>query len=163
EKRIAELSQKLDELRRPYREKLLEQKLTSIPEPIRADTKAAIALPADKRNEIQKYLAGKFEGQLKISADEIAATLSEPDKSTAAEISSQSNNLAAQKRSFGKIQALWDLGPPPATRRLIRGNFETPGAEVAPGFLRVLCDEETSSVAEQREAPFPGTSGRRLA
>jgi hypothetical protein len=163
EQRIAELSQKLDELRRPYREKLLEQKLTAIPEPIRADTKAAIALPADKRNEIQKYLAGKFEGQLKIGADEIAATLSEPDKSTAAEITAQSNNLAAQKRSFGKIQALWDLGPPPATRRLVRGNFETPGTEVAPGFLRVLCDQDTPAVAEQREPPFPGTSGRRLA
>jgi hypothetical protein len=163
EKQIAERSQKLDELRRPHRENLLEQKLAAIPEPIRADTKAAIALPADKRNEVQKYLAGKFEGQLKVSADEIAAALNEADKQTAAEITAQMNTLGGQRRNFGKIQALWDLGPPPVTRRLVRGNFETPGDDVPTGFLRVLCDSSAKSVMEQSAPPFPGTSGRRLA
>src|SRR5262249_46298772 len=108
EKQVAELTQQLDELRKPYREKLLDQKLAAIPEPIRADTKAAIGLPADKRNEVQKYLAGKFEGQLKISAEEIAAALSEADKTAAADITSRTNALGSRRRSFGKIQALWD-------------------------------------------------------
>ncbi len=162
EKQIAELAQKLDELRRPYREKLLGQKLAAVPEPIRADTKAAVALPADKRNEIQKYLAGKFEGQLKVSPDEIAAALSEADKMTAAEITSQTTALASRKRSFGKIQALFDVGPPPVTRRLVRGNYETPGDEVQPGFLRVLCDADASSQLAAATSPFPETNGRRL-
>lgn len=163
EKQIAELSQKLDELRRPYREKLLEQKLAAVPEPIRADTKAAIALPADKRNEVQKYLAGKFEGQLKVSADETAAALSEADKSTAAEITTQTATLAGRKQTFGTIQALFDVGPPPVTRRLIRGNYETPGDEVQPGFLRVLCEAGSSPMMESVAAPYPDTNGRRLA
>src|SRR5262245_60677610 len=163
EKQIAQLSQKLDELRRPYRETLLEQKLAAIPEPIRADTKTAITLPADKRNEVQKYLAGKFEGQLKVSAEEIAAGLSAADKMAAAEITAQTSALGSQRRSFGKIQALWDLGPPPVTRRLVRGNFETPGDEVPTCFLRVLCDTGANPVIELSEPPFPGTSGRRLA
>ena len=163
EKQVADLSQKLDELRRPYREKLLEQKLAAIPEPIRTDTKAAIALPADKRNEVQKYLAGKFEGQLKVSTDEIAATLNEPDQATVAEIAAQTSKLSSRRQSSGKIQALFDVGPPPVTRRLIRGNYETPGDEVQPGYLRVLCDTGSSPIMESIESPHPGTNGRRLA
>lgn len=163
EKQLADFAQKLDELRRPYREKLLESKLAIVPEPIRADTKAAVALPADKRNEVQKYLAGKFEGQLKVSAEEIAAALNEVDKAAAAEIATQTNGLSGRKRSFEKIQALFDVGPPPVTRRLIRGNYETPGDEVQPGFLRVLCDADMSPLMDSVTSPYPETNGRRLA
>jgi len=163
ERRIAELSEKLGELRRPYRERMFEQKLATIPEPIRADTKTAIAIPADKRNEVQAYLADKFAGSLKITDDEITAILSDGDKAATAEIAAQSSNLAGQRQSFGKIQALFDVGPPPVTRRLIRGNFETPGDEVQPGILRVLCDADASGILEGAIPPHAGTSGRRLA
>jgi hypothetical protein len=162
DRQVGELTQKLDTVRRPYRDKLFEAKLATIPEPIRADTKAAVELPADKRNEIQKYLAGKFEGALKVPPDEIAKTLSETDKATADQISAEVAALSGRRRSFGKIQALYDVGSPPVSRRLIRGNYETPGAEVEPGFLRVLSDGDASPLARV-EPPYPGTSGRRLA
>jgi hypothetical protein len=45
---------------------------------------------------------------------------------------------------------------------LIRGDHETPGDEVPPGFLRVLCRSEADAVAAV-VPPAKGTSGRRLA
>jgi Protein of unknown function (DUF1549)/Protein of unknown function (DUF1553) len=162
DKQIAGLTARLEELRRPYREHLFERKLALLPEAIRADTKAALALPADKRTEVQKYLAGKFEGQLKVSTDEIGAAFQAEDKAAAAEIATQSSDLAGRRRSFGKIQALFDLGPAPVTRRLIRGDHETPGEEVPPGFPRVLCDADAASIMPPDPPPHPGTTGRRL-
>src|SRR5579872_613429 len=163
ERQIGELTQKLDELRRPYREKLLEGKLATVPEPIRADTKSAVDLPAEKRSEIQKYLAGKFEGQLKVSPEEVAAALSQADKASADGLGSQVAALNGRRKSFGKIQALYDVGPPPVTRRLLRGNYETPGEEVQPGFLRVLCESGAPPLMKAADPPPAGTSGRRLA
>ena len=163
ERQINELSSKLNQLREPYREKLFDQKLMSIPEAIRADTKAAVTLPADKRNEVQAYLAGKFSGSLKVSDDEISAAFVESDKAAAAEFAKQTSALSGQKRRFGKIQALFDVGPPPVNRLLIRGNFDTPGEVILPGFLRVLSDTDSSALMSQTAPPFPGTNGWRLA
>src|SRR5207237_843169 len=49
-------------------------------------------------------------------------------------------------------------GPPPPTYFLKRGNFETPGDEVEPGFLSVLSDG-----TQAKPIPAGQTSGRRLA
>src|SRR5262249_29213131 len=66
------------------------------------------------------------------------------------------------RRRYEKIQALYDVGPPPPTRLLAGGNFETPAREVQPGILRVLCDNG-SSPGLKVAAPNAQTSGRRLA
>ena len=58
----------------------------------------------------------------------------------------------AQRRRVGHIQALYDVGPAPVTYLLKRGQFETPGPEVEPGFLSVLCDSEQDAVVSQAKA-----------
>jgi hypothetical protein len=68
---------------------------------------------------------------------------------------------SAARRQFGHIQALYDVGPAPATYLLKRGQFENPGPEVQPGFLSVLCDRDREAVA-QAHSNGPD-SGRRLA
>ncbi|MEX0611517.1 MAG: DUF1549 domain-containing protein, partial [Pirellulales bacterium] len=108
DRQVAELNARLAELRRPYEERLLEAKLAALPEPIRADTKAALQTPAEKRSEVQKYLAGKFES-LRPSADEISAALGEADRTTRAEIDGEIAELNGRRRSFGKIQALFEV------------------------------------------------------
>ena len=60
---------------RPRREKLLEAKLAALPEAIRADVKQAVETATDKRSEVQKYLAGKFAGNLKITPQDVRAAL----------------------------------------------------------------------------------------
>jgi Protein of unknown function (DUF1553)/Protein of unknown function (DUF1549) len=68
---------------------------------------------------------------------------------------------SAARRQYGHIQALYDVGPAPATYLLKRGQFETPGPEVEPGFLSVLCDADREAVAAAHSnGP---DSGRRLA
>jgi hypothetical protein len=57
-----------------------------------------------------------------------------------ASLNQQITALTASKRSYGKIQALWDLGPPPRTFLYRRGDYQMPGAEVRPTVPAVLDD-----------------------
>src|SRR5262249_22260515 len=71
EARKAEVTKRLDALRVPQRKKLFAAKLAKLPEVLRADIDKALATPADKRNEVQRYLAEKFEGTLAVSDQEL--------------------------------------------------------------------------------------------
>ena len=160
DKQIEPLKSQAAAIEAAQRQRLFEARLAALPEPIRADVKTSLETPADKRNEVQKYLAGKFEAGLKVSPEEVAASLGEADKSALAGLRTLIAQLDAQKRSWGKLQAVWDVGPPPETFLLRRGDHETPGAEVEPGSLSVLCDDRG---ALPSAAPAGATSGRRLA
>jgi hypothetical protein len=162
DEQVAALNKKLAELRRPHQARLLESKLAAVPEPIRADTKAALAMAADRRTEVQKYLAGKFAPLLKVTPEEVTATLSMADRATQSQLSGQIAAANGRRHTFDRIQALYDVGPPPPTHLLKRGNHDTPGPAVQPGFLGVLCDSPTA-VAFAEARPAGPTSGRRTA
>jgi hypothetical protein len=162
ERRVAELQKRLAALRSPHEARLREARLLAVPEPIRADTQAAVATPKAKRNEVQKYLAGKFEAALRVTPAEVTAALSAAERAEAARLEGQIASLRAGRRSPGKIQALYDVGPPPPTYLLKRGNHETPGEEVQPGFLTALSDPTRPDLVP-RAGPTAATSGRRLA
>jgi hypothetical protein len=158
----AELNRQLAALRLPYETRLRAARLRALPEPIRADTQAAVATPAAKRNEVQKYLAAKFEAALRVKPEEITAALSPGDRARVKELTGRIEALERTRHVPGKLQALYDVGPPPPTYLLKRGNFETPGEEVKPGFLSVLTDPAQGGPLPAT-SPFRGTSGRRLA
>lgn len=162
ERQAVEMDATAEALRRPKRERLTEKKLEGLPAQIRGDVKTALAVSTDKRSEIQRYLAEKFEASLKISPDEVTAALGECEKVTVAEVTNKASALRSRKRSYAKIQALYDVGAPPPTFLLKRGDHETPGREVQPGFLKVLCDEGAADWTPATPAAS-GTSGRRLA
>jgi hypothetical protein len=162
ERQAADFDRQLADLRRPYQARLREAKLRALPEPIRADTRAALDTPAGRRSEVQKYLAGKFEAMLRVAPEEVAAALSPADRAAAARLGDRAAALRRERRSFGKIQALYDVGPPPPTFLLKRGNHETPGEEVQPGFPSVLCDPARSPLIPASDPASP-TSGRRTA
>lgn len=162
DKQTAELKSRLSQLREPYCEKLAAARLTMLPEAIRADTQAAIATSVDKRTEVQKYLADKFAAVLKVSDEEIAGALSAEDKARHKDLCDQIVATGVQRRAWGALQAVYDVGPPPPTYLLRRGNHQTPGEEVAPGFPRVLCDSDDEALAPCA-SPYEGASGRRLA
>lgn len=162
DKQVKECNEKLVALKKPYEERLREAKLATISEQVRADTKKALETPADKRDEVQKYLAAKFGDVLKVSAEEVDAALSEADKASAQSMAGTIAALSGQRRAWGTIQAVYDVGPPPATYLLRRGNLDQPGAEVSAGFLRVLCESPAAECASG-SAPHAGASGRRLA
>jgi hypothetical protein len=159
--KVAELNRQLAEIRRPVQEKLFETKLAALPEPIRQDTRAAVETPADKRNEVQKYLAEKLGAIVAVQPEEIAAALDETPKGAVALRERQIGELNSARQSYGKIQALWDVGRAPAVYLYRRGGYETPGAPVAPGFPAVL----TAALpgAPSPAAPGAATSGYRSA
>jgi hypothetical protein len=162
DQQVEALKKSLAELRAPHHARLLTANLEKVPEPIRADTRVALDTPAAKRTEVQKYLCGKFGGAASVAPEQLAAALSDAEKSQATELEARISAAEGGRRKWGKIQALYDVGPPPATHLLVRGSEQAPGAEVQPGFLRVLCRSEADALAVAAP-PYEGTSGRRLA
>src|SRR5262249_10987026 len=57
---------------KPFREKILEERLAALPEDVRHDLNVAVATPEENRTATQKYLALKFQESLKISDDDLA-------------------------------------------------------------------------------------------
>jgi len=158
---VGEVQQQIATLRRGYEMKLREEKLKPIPEPIRPDLKAALDLPDDKRDAVQKYLAAKLGPLVKVEPAAIDAALTADDRTTLAQHAARIAELNGRKRSHGWIHALYDVGPPPATHLFKRGEFETPGSEVPAGFLRVLSGPESEKLLTAE--PPTGSSGRRTA
>jgi hypothetical protein len=161
DRRIEALKQRITAIEAAGKRALFERKLTALPEPIRADTRLAIETPAEGRNEVQKYLAEKLESLLAVKSEEVPAALNEADRSALVELNRQIGEISGQKRTWGEIFATYDVGPPPATFLLRRGDHEAPGIEIEPGFLSILCDDD--GVLRAPPAAAGATSGRRLA
>ncbi len=159
---IAELKSQMTRLRAPYEERLLEAKLLKLPEPIREETKIAVRADKEKLDPVQQFLVKKFGKQLEIKPAEIDASLLEEDKKTNTRLEQEIATLNSYRRSYEKIQALWDTGPPPSMRLLQRGVLASPGPRVEPGFPTVLSAPAKSDFV--RPADTQGqTSGQRLA
>jgi hypothetical protein len=162
DRRVTALREQVAALRRSYEGRLLEPKLQAVPEPIRADVRTALATDPGKRNEIQRYLANRLGPGLRATPQEIDAALSAADKDRLSALGRQIAENEAGRRRYGKIQALYDVGPAPRTFRLKRGNHETPGPEVLAGFPRVLCESDDEAVLREQGRAGP-SSGRRTA
>ncbi|MFN0165060.1 MAG: DUF1553 domain-containing protein [Bryobacteraceae bacterium] len=160
ERPLKRLREELSRLRSPYEEKLLDRKLQALPASIRPETRQAIATPDDKRDEVQKFLARKFEGMVKVKPEEVDKTLNEADQAQNAKLAAQIKQLESYRRPIEKIQALWDVGAPPRMRLLQRGVVESPGPTVHPGALTVLGAGEDFVRPPQAKGE---TSGARLA
>jgi len=162
DKPVAELQKELDTLLKPYQERLLDTKLQNLPAEIRAETKAALETPADKRDDVQKFLVKKLGDSLTVKPEEVEKALKEADAAAKAKIDRQIKTLNSYRRPLEKIQVLLDVGPPSTMRLLQRGNVEMPGPKVQPGALTVLSDPGKSDIVRPPEAQGK-TSGYRLA
>jgi len=162
DKPVTKLKEQLEAIYRPYRENFLEGKIKELPEIIREETKEALATPEDERDAVQEFLAAKFEEQFSVNPEEVVKALNEEHRATHEKLTEQIKILNGYRRSWDKIQALWELAPPPKTRLLQRGEVERPGPPVQPGFLEVVSPPgETDAV---RPPDTKGeTSGTRLA
>src|SRR5262249_23166988 len=152
DKQLKPLREELAAIRKPSEQKLLGKKLLDVPEPLRADTKAALNTPAEKRSELEKYLVRKLGAMLAVSAADAEAALSAEDQAKYHAIQDQIRPLEARKQSYGQVEALYDVGPPPPSYFLRRGNHETPIVEVKPGVLSVLTPEGQSPIIAGSDA-----------
>jgi mono/diheme cytochrome c family protein len=162
DKSLEDLNKQLETLRRPYEQKLFEEKLKAVPEVIREDLRTAFAAPAEKRDEIQKFLVTKFGKSLKVESEEWHKILNEADKASADRLESQIQTWKGYRKKLEKVQALWDVGRAPTIRLLQRGSVESPGPKVSPGFLTVVSKPGTTDATRPQETQGK-TSGLRLA
>ncbi|MFM7517757.1 MAG: PSD1 and planctomycete cytochrome C domain-containing protein, partial [Pirellula sp.] len=162
DQQAAELSKADSTLRHQVRQRLLDTRFNSIPEAIRSDVKLSAETKPEQRSEVQKYLAEKFAATLSIADADIDMALSDTEKVSIKVNAEQRSALSAQKKSYGVIQALWDVGPPPVSHVHRRGNVKAHGVLVQPGFPEILQPVATSVTATV-EGVEGETSGRRLA
>ncbi len=158
---IAELEKQAAGIKAPVEAKLAETKLALLPEAIRPDAKSAVDTPADKRTDVQKYLAGKFEKQIRVAPEEVEKALKDDDRAELKKIGERIKSYRGYRKSAERIQALWDVGPPPVARLLQRGAVESPGPRVQPGVLTVL-SRDGGDLAKPVQAAGE-TTGMRLA
>ena len=120
-----------------------------------------LATAPDKRDAVQRYLAGKFEKELRINADTLKA-LDPAFKKESEETESLVKTLQSERLPEPKIQALWDRGEPSPTFIYRRGDPLSPGRLVGAGVPTVLTDGKTPF---EVKPPWPGAkkTGRRLA
>ena len=108
---------------------------------------------------------GRIASQVNALTAKIEALKKSDDKTApeqVAALTTQVTTLNARKRSYGKIQALFDVPNPPISNVFRRGDCLKRGVPVTPGFPEVLTSG--APLAEpQAAAPLPPeTSGRRL-
>ena len=162
DRRLKELRGRLEDLRRPHSDRLFEARLATLPAGIRSEAREAVRTPADRRNDRQEELARKYAAALTVRPEEVSASLGAAEKEAASGIEARIVAIASSRKKPGKIQALYDVGTPPRTHLLIRGSELSPGPEVQPGFLRVLCASDAQAIASPRP-PHEGATGRRTA
>ncbi len=115
---IADLKQKLNQQQQQLIAQELDKRLNELPEVLRTDLREMLSNPAEKRTEVQKYLAEKFEPQLKITVEELKKLA--PDFQTAvAENEKQIKNLRSDAQAHPRHD--------PAHRRDQRHRSAHPG------------------------------------
>ena len=162
--KVNELEAQLAAVREPYRDRLFHEKIGKLPNELHGDLRTTFGLTAEQRNAIQTFLFVRFEKRLQVTPDEIAKILNDADRDRVRALELEIGALRGRMHGWQRIQAAFDMGPPPDTPILTRGEFKTPGEVVQPGFLEVLCQSpgETATLLENSGA-VGETSGRRLA
>ena len=156
---IKRLESELEALAAPRREKLLDEKQAAAPEAVRADLREALAVPADKRNETQRYLADRFGDLLEVTLEQIGERF-EDFRGQAVKLQGAIAKAKLTLHTKPQIRALFDMGGEPTPVHILyRGEHRNPGPPVAPGVPSVL----NVGLEPYRLEPLDWSSGRRLA
>jgi hypothetical protein len=152
-------------LERPYRDALHARKKAALS----AEENAVLAVPDEKRTELQKKMAAGANKALNITWEEVAAAVkADPDPAVHAE--RERLKLAIHEievtlpRPPAHAMALIDEKPEaPETIVLRRGDVKSPGPKVAPRPPGVLLASMPEGSFEAAFTPTEKTPGRRLA
>jgi len=161
---LAQLQKKLEDLKHEFSGFYFTGRLGKLPEAIREDVRVALITDPAKRTEVQKYLAGKFEKDLKPdpkTLERVLATEFVTYKIRLKEIEDAVKSEKAKSLGFPEIRAIYDLPGEPKTPMLRRGDYLKPGPDVQPGALSALAVPRPFTWTPP--AKNAKSSGRRLA
>ncbi len=160
---VGKLTEDIEQIRQPYREQQLAEKLDQLPEVVRADTKLAPETEPDGRDEVQQYLVEKFGPLVEITDEELDAEITGDHQEALSRLKQKVTTWDSYRRKLHQIQALWDGDGMPTIRLLQRGSVESPGPKVTPGFITVLCTTDEDCAAKPSAHRVGATQGYRLA
>ena len=159
---IDELERLLEEKAAPFREQLVERKLSALPEAVREDVRKAFETPEEKRSALEKYLVEKFKPLVEVEQEELEQRF-EDFKEQAGELRKAIEETKKKLRAKPKIRALFDMGGEPTpVRILLRGQYTNPGPLLEPGVPSVLSAGLAPYKVEKPKWSTE-TAGRRLA
>ena len=130
---LVELQRKVEELRKPVRDRLFAERLAKLPEQLRK----AYEVPAARRTPRQKEGAAETLKQATPRDEDVDKQLDKPAQSQRKQFDVRIKQLreTLQQGPFEKALSVREPGPKPRpTRVLFRGNPRTPGKEVTPGI-----------------------------
>lgn len=160
---VKKLNLEVESLRTTFADKLFADRVSALPEQIRADVKAALEVEPENRTAVQMYLAEKFEQSLRPKDKDLEKALGEyaDYAETLKDLNSRIAAENGQRRVFDEVRALYDLPGTVTTPLLLRGDPLTPGPIVEPGVISTLQTPEPFDwTAPDAKAK---TAGRRLA
>ncbi len=161
---INRLQGEINASRAEHQQKLFDQRLATLPEPIRNDVKQAVDKPADQRTDVEKYLAEKFQAVLRPDDATLNKVLPESFAEYKTLVDDRIAKIAErnqQRIAFDEIRALYDQPGLVTTPILLRGDALTPGPPVEPGVFSAISAPQSFSWTPP--AADAKTSGRRLA
>ncbi|MBI3467277.1 MAG: DUF1553 domain-containing protein, partial [Planctomycetes bacterium] len=162
EKELEKIKKQRAELSAEYAQRLFEQKLARLPEAIREDVRTALKTETAARNEVQKYLAEKFEKELKVEPAELLGAFPE-FKAKDGEVDKALKAAEAERIPIPHIRGLADMGSvAPKAYILRRGDHRTPGEQVPPGVLEVLNQRAGGSGQQANGGQQAAGSGQTL-
>ncbi len=151
------LKQRIDELEKPYREKLFQAKLDELP----AYYRQAWETPEGTRSEGQRLNARQVQALFKqIKIEDVLAAMTEADKSEREKAKIEIDKLDEQRpEPYPTARTITeDSAEPLPSYFLHRGDPGSKGSLMGPGVLSVA---KWASVNFEKPAPTAHTSGRR--
>jgi len=151
-------------LKKSYAERLFADRLAELPDVIRDDVRQAVAMAAQQRSEVQKYLQQKFGGRLRPDDKQLEKLLPATYADYQKGRKTLQDKIGAQEGRrirFEEIRALYDLSGPARTPLLLRGDPRTPGPLVEPGVPVAI--RAPQAFQWKPAADTVPSSGRRLA
>ena len=169
DERLAAGKRQEDDTRAAAARRLLDARLARVPEADRGAVKEALAVAGPERSEPQRALVAAAAEALGLDAAtgafpavDVEGALTADEQVSLAAWAAEREALPQQKRSYGRITALFDTGEPPVSRVHRRGIVAAAGVLVQPGFPEVL-QAAGPAVAVAAPGARGQTSGRRLA
>ena len=138
DKKAGELGGQQAKLCQPHRQRLADAKSATVPRLFRYALKSTLSIPGEKRTDAHKALIESLTRLTQVTDEEVTAALDAAERQADEALEREKAALCARRRDVDKIQAIWEVGPPPSTFLLKRGDHETPGAAVEPGLPAVL-------------------------
>jgi hypothetical protein len=135
---IQQLEAALETEAKPWRQRLLEEGLASLPQSIQEELRALAATPEDRRSAPQRELAEKHKDLLAAPIDQLAKKFPE-FKTEADKVRKSLATLKQQLRAKPQVRALYDMGGEPAPVYVLRrGEAQSIGERVYPGVPTAL-------------------------